>query len=332
MTYVTSSIDLVPSKRILPHADLQEHLSDRFYLPHDILYSIVRPSKGGLEYEVPVEGDWIVIGVLAEKSEIKYTGTNNSNNGQNAALKQLEWRKKMQDEKRERAKQLARAKFNNGGTENATKPFDDSIFEEMAKSDDELKEAFEGSDGEGALSNDKKRGGTSKQDNGKKIQKEEDRYEQRTRRYITFKLIDLGKKNNASSGTGILSLKLFESDPDMRRKTKSGNDENEEETEEILNKKTGKRILVTRTKGERKLAKKKPKLNDNNNDNDASESDNEGDRFHRKEYKGGSGGAFEKFWKELNGTVVAILNPRIMKPWQVSLFPFGLVRYEPADL
>lgn len=38
-----------------------------------------------------------------------------------------------------------------------------------------------------------------------------------------------------------------------------------------------------------------------------------------RRYIGGSGGAFEKLWKEREGTVVAILNPQLMKPLSVSM-------------
>lgn len=312
------------SKRVLPHDELQEHLSDRYYLNHDLLYSIVRPSKGGLEYEVPVEGDWIIIGVLAEKSEIKYTGgvgggigLNGGGGGQqqNGALKQIEWRKKMEEERkakaREAMKEKMRDKFRdknnvdaNGGN---AKTYDDSAFDELAKDDDELRDAFEGSDGEMHL--DSKNGKKGK--NGNK--EEEKREPPQRRKYITFKLIDLGRKNGGG-GTGVLSLKLFESDPNKRRQIKSAHDSDDEEIETVINKKTGKKTLVTRSKKEKKLASKS--LNDANDKNKDGEGGGDEDRFERKEYKGGSGGAFEKFWKETNGTVIAILNPRIMKPWQ----------------
>lgn len=48
-----------------------------------------------------------------------------------------------------------------------------------------------------------------------------------------------------------------------------------------------------------------------------SESVDEGieeDGYKVPKYKGGSGGAYEKFWKESVGAVVAILNPTVMKP------------------
>jgi minichromosome maintenance protein 10 len=48
----------------------------------------------------------------------------------------------------------------------------------------------------------------------------------------------------------------------------------------------------------------------------------EEDGYTTRRYKGGSGGAYEKYWKETEGVVVAILNPRVLKPQPVSsLFP-----------
>lgn len=42
------------------------------------------------------------------------------------------------------------------------------------------------------------------------------------------------------------------------------------------------------------------------------------DGWEAPRYKGGSGGAYEKFWKESAGAVVAIINPQILKPRVVS--------------
>ncbi|KAF5385678.1 hypothetical protein D9757_005513 [Collybiopsis confluens] len=59
--------------RILPHEDLQDHLRGRYYLSPSLLYSCIRllPDKTG--YDVPVDGDWITIAVVAERGPIKYT-------------------------------------------------------------------------------------------------------------------------------------------------------------------------------------------------------------------------------------------------------------------
>ncbi|KAF9074419.1 hypothetical protein BDP27DRAFT_1258970 [Rhodocollybia butyracea] len=59
--------------RILPHDDLQDHLRGRYYLTPSRLYSCINllPDKTG--YDVPVDGDWITIAVVAERGPIKYT-------------------------------------------------------------------------------------------------------------------------------------------------------------------------------------------------------------------------------------------------------------------
>ncbi|KAK0440402.1 uncharacterized protein EV420DRAFT_1581787, partial [Desarmillaria tabescens] len=61
------------SSRILPHEDLQDHLTGRFYISPSRLYSCVRllPDKRG--YDVPVCGDWITIAVVAERGPIKFS-------------------------------------------------------------------------------------------------------------------------------------------------------------------------------------------------------------------------------------------------------------------
>jgi minichromosome maintenance protein 10 len=44
----------------------------------------------------------------------------------------------------------------------------------------------------------------------------------------------------------------------------------------------------------------------------------------QRQYRGGSGGAFEVWWKLAVGTVVGIINPRILKPFGVSSGSLGL--------
>lgn len=44
----------------------------------------------------------------------------------------------------------------------------------------------------------------------------------------------------------------------------------------------------------------------------------EEDGYRVPRYRGGSGGAYEKFWKEAPGAVVAILNPRVSRNKPVS--------------
>ena len=62
-----------PSSRTTPHDDLQDYLRGRYYLSPSKLYSVIRllPNKQG--YDVPVEGDWVTIAVVAERGPMRYT-------------------------------------------------------------------------------------------------------------------------------------------------------------------------------------------------------------------------------------------------------------------
>lgn len=64
------------SSRLISHPDLQDHLAERYILrgPGE-LYGAARRVRGRNEWEVPVTGDWVVFGVLAERSGIRYTNT-----------------------------------------------------------------------------------------------------------------------------------------------------------------------------------------------------------------------------------------------------------------
>ncbi|KAG9310850.1 hypothetical protein JVU11DRAFT_8705 [Chiua virens] len=59
--------------RSLTHEDLQEYLRGRYYLSPSRLYSCIRllPNKSG--YDVPVEGDWVTIAVVAERGPVRHT-------------------------------------------------------------------------------------------------------------------------------------------------------------------------------------------------------------------------------------------------------------------
>ena len=68
-------IELTSRKRVLPHDTIQDHLRARYYLPPSLLYSVIRLSRDGATYDVPVDGDWITIAVVAERSEVRVSGT-----------------------------------------------------------------------------------------------------------------------------------------------------------------------------------------------------------------------------------------------------------------
>lgn len=59
--------------RAMSHEDLQDHLRGRYYLSPSRLYSSVRllPDKQG--YDVPVEGDWVTIAIVAERGPVKHS-------------------------------------------------------------------------------------------------------------------------------------------------------------------------------------------------------------------------------------------------------------------
>lgn len=171
--------------------------------------------------------------------------------------------RKVAEKKKRRAEELKRRK--------ASGELDDETYA-MLKSDDELK-AAESDDEDLAAAN-----GEGESSNSRST----------ARRYVSFKLIDL-RQINAGGGSGIVNVKLFESDP--QKSTKKQDQLSSDEDDTFI---STKGIKVKKDLDDR-IRKRKTAV--------------------RTEFRGGSGGAYEKFWKERNGTVVAILNPRIMKPW-----------------
>jgi minichromosome maintenance protein 10 len=68
---IVSRANYCNRSRTIPHDDVQEYLTARFYLSPSRLYSAVRllPNKQG--YDVPVAGDWVTIAVVAERGQVK---------------------------------------------------------------------------------------------------------------------------------------------------------------------------------------------------------------------------------------------------------------------
>lgn len=216
--------------RTLPHALLQDHLTDRYHVSPSQLYSIVRPSRKSGELDVPVVGDWIIIGVLAEKSDIKVTN------------------------QRARPVQDGTEEDLGGGEGTVDGP------------DDEV-DSRPGPKAAKAPKAPKQPGNQS------------------ARRYVTFKLLDLGRRG-AGGGDGILQVHLFESD------SHSTNMPSSSVTSKATRLKSNAKVDIPTTQ----------------------------DTETEVQYRGGSGGAYERFWKENDGAVVAILNPRIMRPHSVRQF------------
>ena len=220
-------------KRVLPHTNVQDHLYGRYYLPPSLLYSLVRLSRDGSTYDVPVEGDWVTIAVVAERSDVRVSGSKET-----------------------------------AGSD------DEDDMDDDAESEDEAGKA-QGRERKRRKQGDKERSAEDKA-------KEEWQKRRGPRKYVNLKLVSLPPRSSilggkAPSGDAILQLLLFESDFKLRH----GN----------------------------KMASKR---------DDGSE-DNEAEREKEKAiYKGGSGGAYEKWCNLTEGSVIALLNPRVLRPLHVS--------------
>jgi minichromosome maintenance protein 10 len=241
-------------ERVLPHEQLQDHLSARYFITPSQLYSVVRPAGRNGELQVPVVGDWITIGVLAEKSEIRLTNT--IGNRARKPPRNEDGGDKDEDADDDEQQVEKGGMFGGKARENMARMA--KVKEKLAKADEQKEKALLGDD-----------------DDDDKSQKP-----LKPRRYITFKLVDLGTKG-AGGGSGVLDLRLFEANSSLIKTGPEG---------------LGVEVRSTGVKVAR-------------DDSEAAEK--------RREYKGGSGGAYERFWREREGAVIAILNPKIMKPREV---------------
>ncbi|KZV96434.1 hypothetical protein EXIGLDRAFT_643216 [Exidia glandulosa HHB12029] len=61
------------SSRAMPHEEFSDMLRGRYFISPSTLYSVVRPQPGRTGYDVPVDGDWVTIGVIAEHGPIRTT-------------------------------------------------------------------------------------------------------------------------------------------------------------------------------------------------------------------------------------------------------------------
>lgn len=62
----------------MPHSTVQDFLFGRYCLTPTLLYSVIRLSRDGATYDLPVDGDWLTIAVVAERGEVKISGTKNT--------------------------------------------------------------------------------------------------------------------------------------------------------------------------------------------------------------------------------------------------------------
>lgn len=58
----------------MAHSTVQDQLYGRFHLTPSMLYSVIRMSRDGATYDIPVEGEWVTIAVVAERGEVRVSG------------------------------------------------------------------------------------------------------------------------------------------------------------------------------------------------------------------------------------------------------------------
>lgn len=71
-----SSIRLV--RRLIPHNEVSDFLTGRYYLSPSLLYSIARLSANRQGYELPLDGEWVTIAVVAERGDVKLSSSGQS--------------------------------------------------------------------------------------------------------------------------------------------------------------------------------------------------------------------------------------------------------------
>ncbi|KAF8705195.1 Primase zinc finger, partial [Rhizoctonia solani] len=81
------------SSRKLPFEEFQEFMYGRVYLSPSKLYSVARLSPDRSGYDVPVEGDWVTIAVVAERGQVQVSkrgnrGAPQGKRGDNSAVGQ----------------------------------------------------------------------------------------------------------------------------------------------------------------------------------------------------------------------------------------------------
>jgi len=208
----------------MPHAQVQNHLADRYILSPSQIYSIMRLSSDKQQYTLPVDAGWAVIGVVCHKGEIKVT------------------QGKRKEDKKKKGKGRA-------------------SDEEGDEDDDEEDEDEDETDGKRQKNGQGLGEWTKKKKTGKNAP---------ASKFITIKICSLPSRSqlsgstSASQGDAIMNVMLFESDSDE--------------------------TLPPSYPGEPV----------------------------KRRYRGGSGGAFEVWWKLAVGAVVGIISPRILKPFGVS--------------
>ncbi|SNX83475.1 related to MCM10 - essential chromatin-associated protein involved in the initiation of DNA replication [Melanopsichium pennsylvanicum] len=260
-------------ERKLPHSQLKDHLRGRYHISPSLLYSVARPmtiatlsdrqmdSKAYLngDYQVPVDGDWIVIATIVEKSDLLITKGFKNHAFQN---------------------QDSSTKTSPCGDDN--NEHDPVLFKDVATDGKLILDLEQGNSdafSTQTCKNSKRRAPMTEIDEEMERKREEARLNQRPRKFVILKLVDLGVDSTDGDATGsagrgdnYLSLIAYESDQ-VDTSLVHSNKNIRSDVSSIL----------------------------------ASHAN--------KKYVNGSRGAFELLYKQAEGTIVAIMNPRVLRPF-----------------
>ncbi|SPO32303.1 related to MCM10 - essential chromatin-associated protein involved in the initiation of DNA replication [Ustilago trichophora] len=265
-------------ERKLPHSQLKEHLRGRYHIPPSLLYSVARPITTSMDangrpmdwkalrnghYEVPVDGDWIVIATIVEKSGVLVSKSFESQaapSRDNSSTRKPPFSRQDDDP----------VLFKDAGTGANGKL---RLDLEPGNSD-----AFSEASSKGSKA--WKRNAAGEQDEEMERKREEDRLANRSRKFVVLKLVDLGVNSTQGDGTGsagrgdnYLSLIAYESD--------------QIDTSIVL-RNTNVRSEVSAILSATASSTKK--------------------------WVNGSRGAFELLYQQAEGTLVAIMNPKVHRP------------------
>ncbi|GAC72486.1 hypothetical protein PANT_7d00121 [Moesziomyces antarcticus T-34] len=256
-------------ERKLAHSQLKEHLRARYHIPPSLLYSIARPisahtghgrqtdwkaARNG-DFEVPVDGDWIVIATIVEKSDLLLTKGFDPNAN---APRTPHGRRDELDDDPVLFKDAATGA--SGQLRLDLEPGNPNAF----------------ADPKAAAKPWQRKGSGNEVDEQLEGRREQLRLANRPRKFVVLKLVDLGVDRAQADGSGsagrgdnYLSLVAYEAD---QVDTTNANGARSEVAE-----------VLARTK-----------------------------------WVNGSRGAFELLYQQAEGTVVAIMNPKVLRPFAVG--------------
>ncbi|WAR63141.1 hypothetical protein PtB15_18B223 [Puccinia triticina] len=173
-------------KRLLSHQTLQDYLSDRYVVRINELYAIIRKVElgrfqGGTEWKVPLVGDWVLFGVIGQKSDFKTT---------NPYIASQFNRMGSTKPENEHQSEQGTSKAKGAAAEEDEEEVVDELNDELQR-DDQCKKK------------------------GNQDTAPEEPAKPKPKKFVTFKLIDLSSSKISSSGSGVINMILFEADTEI---------------------------------------------------------------------------------------------------------------------